>query len=504
MTTAEPPPIMAEDVTNYGIAAALLRHFNPDPSQGPCLFKTNDGFFLHWQGNRWVRLSHTDLLNQVVTDPLVRHRLQTVEGTAVTLRRIDVTTSRRTNVGISLVSLIPTLSHSPAWNENVHPPEYPNPSSIVSFRNILIDLDATAARFHETGEYQWATLPKTPAWIGTPDLTVDFDPDAPSPVWDRVTSEWSAGEGEVWVELLERYFGACISSNRDWGKFLLMYGTRRSGKGTCTKVLSTLLGGRPSFHGTQVSRITDDRQSGAGCHADVLQLSEIGDLNWEQKSKLAEELRVIVGRDPVEMNVKYGGILPVTYHCMPIIQTHNILRLPNEQGGLFSKMLPLRYSACFETKQDFNLFAKLTAELPGIALRFLKALVRLWAADAEHRWPLTKGSTELKRRIEAESNPIDAFLNWGFIPSVHPQSFVSFSDIRRSRFRYEQELGLKIRSRHNNLPISDRKLFDEIEEHSSWRLKKVTRKYYDMDEGAQCEGPGFSGMAFDLRTNKNS
>jgi hypothetical protein len=25
-----------------------------------------------------------------------------------------------------------------------------------------------------------------------------------------------------------------------------------------------------------------------------------------------------------------------------------------------------------------------------------------------------------------------------------------------------------------------------------------------MYEGAQCEGPGFSGMAFDLRTNKNS
>lgn len=421
-----------------------------------------------WENHRWT--PHDDdwldralwrLLASATVPKGTRH------GEVRVRLSLDATIVRNIRKAVIAFSEIP-ITELPAWIGS--PPHgFFLPTQVMVFRSHTVNVWAAAHSLATTGSYDLAahTTPRSPSWIGDPVIATDFDPAATCPTWNRCLLEWGHGD-PVWGETLERFFAACLMPYREWARILVQYGITRSGKGTTTRILRAL--SPHTFVGTSVHGALHTHASAILASATTLLFSEVGELDNYTRNSFASLLRTIVGNDPTTINQKHVRIKGGVYRCMPIVQSHYILDLPNEQGGLSSKYLPLHFRASFRDAPDLSLFEKLQAELPGIALRLAHAAVRLVAASPSDRWPVTDASRELQRRIEIESNPIDAFLNFGFakVPGVHTLR----SGVRTQRTRFENLHGVKLRYRDGRL-IPDNKLLQEIEERNSWGVVRA-------------------------------
>ena len=104
--------------------------------------------------------------------------------------------------------------------------------------------------------------------------------------------------------------------------------------------------------------------------AEVVIFTEVVGFEDVDGRKLAELLRQMMGGDGTSFSRKDGAIARgVEFRSFPIVQTHYVPDLPNEQGGLTEKMNLLHFRKSFAGAPDLGLGDRLANELPGVARR---------------------------------------------------------------------------------------------------------------------------------------
>jgi len=425
------------------------------------------GGIYQWDGSAWIYRSE-DWLRKAVWHALedATFNKQTAQGMAVV--RYEPTKRKVEDVAAALSTLtLLEMDEVPSWLDGGD--GAPEAGMVVPFRNMMVDVTETARRFRETGTYDWATLNVNPKLFTRSALTVNFEPHHECPVWTEKMGQWSGGDPQ-WVELRERVFGYAMVGSRKYPKWLLEYGKARGGKGSGTGVLGQLMP-RPAYFGIQMRALASEFGMDGLDTASVAVISEVNDEGERAQEAIGSTIKLMLGGDECTINAKYQRQRKhVTLRVLPIVQGNNMLRLPNKGMGVSSKMLALPFDYSWYGKEDWDLPKKLKGELTGIAVRLMKALVRLEAEqETTKKFEMGERSLELIKQFEHEANPYDWFLETNFVRAQG--GFVHGELIRQLRVDWETRTGIVLKTDSGDR-VSDQNLLQQIEKHASWLVRR--------------------------------
>lgn len=423
------------------------------------------GDYYAWSEGMWALRTVDWLRGQVwmATENLVLIQ-HTANGTGTT--RYQPTKAKITDLLDAVESLIAAPFDSlPRWHGTEHPEA--DPRMCIAFRDRVVDVEASA----KVGTI--VSYPRDEVFLGHNILTVNLDEEAKCPTWESCMEMWSGGD-KAWIECRERCYGYSLMASRKYAKWLLEFGKVRGGKGTGTNSVLGKLLPRPAYLGTLMDDIADPFGLDGVESASVLVISEANDVDQRQGERIATLLKVMLGGDECMVNVKHKRQMKgIKLPCFPIIQSNQMLNLPNKGRGISSKMVAINFERSFEGAEDFNLDRKLEAELPGIALRLVLAAIRLEAEpDPTKKFPMNTASLDVVKRFDMENNPFDAFLESRFTKQPNHKGWVHGELMRKNRTEWEVNAGVILKHKDGHR-VSDQMLLRTLEERSTWNLKRA-------------------------------
>lgn len=235
-----------------------------------------------------------------------------------------------------------------------------------------------------------ATMKHSPDFFNLWSLPYDYDMDAPDP------ERWLTFLKELWpddpasIEVLQEWIGYLLSGDTTLQKMLMLYGAKRSGKGTILRVITALLGRQNVVSPTMSSLVKHfGLQSLIGKPLAVISDASFGGQGGEVA---VERLKAISGDDSITVPRKnitdWTGHLPTRI----TFSANELLNLRDTAGALASRFLTLHLTRSFYGKENTHLTEELLTELPGI----LK-----WALDGLDRLRDQGGFTETESEAEA-------------------------------------------------------------------------------------------------------
>lgn len=247
--------------------------------------------------------------------------------------------------------------------------------------------------------------PHTPTFYVHHSIGFAFNREAPEPAgWLAFLDELWPGDHET-IGALQELFGYIVAGDTRQQKMFLLVGPKRSGKGTIARILKALIGahnvagptlaglatnfGLSPLIGKQVAIVADAR------------------LKASDTSVVTERLLSISGEDTLTVDRKYKDPWTGQIPSRVLILSNELPRLSDSSGALASRFIVLTMSTSFYGRENLNLTAELTVELPGIFNWALDGLERL---RARGRFVQPQASEDAIRELEDLGSPIGAFI----------------------------------------------------------------------------------------------
>ena len=308
---------------------------------------------------------------------------------------LPVTRNLISNIIISLRAHtnLDTIECFPAWLGNT-PPPFPL-DNILPTKTALVDL--------LTGE----TQEPTPNYFAPYALDFEYDKSAPAP------TNWLAFLDSIWgpdlesINLLQEWFGYCLTPSTHRQKILLIIGPTRSGKGTIARILTSLIG---------ASNIVGPTMQGLSGEFGLQPLigktlAIIGDARLGPKtdrSIITERLLAISGEDRLTINRKHTttwtGILPTRI----VMLSNESPWLTDTSQALANRFIILNQVKSFLGSEDMELEARLNTELPSILNWAISGWSRL---NKQREFTTPASSAEMTQEIKDLSSRASIFLN---------------------------------------------------------------------------------------------
>lgn len=235
----------------------------------------------------------------------------------------------------------------------------------------------------------------------------DWIDNAPRPTrWLKFLDEIWPNEKDC-IEALQMWFGYCLTQDTRQQMILLAVGPPRSGKGTISRTLSSVVG-----HANVASPSLGDLAQPFGlakCIGRPLAIipdARIG--NRIDQAIIVERLLSISGEDRVAIDRKYResweGRLPTRL----MICSNELPRLNDTTGALANRYLVLPMTKTFLGIEDKGLESQIQNELPGIVTWAIKGFQKL-AQKGKFTQPVT-GQMRLDV-LQELCSPVIAFIN---------------------------------------------------------------------------------------------
>lgn len=210
-------------------AQAFVREFHAHPDG--CTLQCQAGMLLRWTDNRYVELEDGAVKRQLQgwLHGALRYALnRRTEQLELVDYESNPTTVNSAIDSIRAFAHLPATVASPSWLGT--PPAGLSPPDVLPCRSMLLHLPSMRH------------LPPTPRFFTFNALEIDPDPTAPDPLsWHRFLHQLFDGDIES-LDLLQEWFGYCLTGDTSQQKMMLVVGPRRSGKGTIARVLTRLVG----------------------------------------------------------------------------------------------------------------------------------------------------------------------------------------------------------------------------------------------------------------------
>jgi putative DNA primase/helicase len=256
------------------------------------------------------------------------------------------------------------------------------------------------------GLYLWksGTLHNhTPDVLSTVQLSVDWDPDATCPKFDRFLSQVVPAD---MVELVWELIGYLLYSGNPLHKAIMLMGTGRNGKGTLLRVLVALLGGRNT---TSVSLhdLVHTRFTTASLFGKIANIA--GDIDGTYLESTAT-FKAITGQDQISAEHKGRDRFDFTPWAVPVFSANKIPASSDVTTGYLSRWLVVPFPNDFTGREDRNLDRRLqaTAELQGVAAKAMPALRQLMArGDFDLPESGERARDEFVRRVDQVRTWVD-------------------------------------------------------------------------------------------------
>ncbi len=249
-------------------------------------------------------------------------------------------------------------------------------------------------------------LPPMSEFFNSYALPYEFDREAAPPKrWLQFLDELWGDDAES-IRLLQEVCGYLLTPDTSQQKILLVVGPMRSGKGTISRVIRSLLGDH-NVAGPTLSGLCTNFGLQPLVDKPVAIISDARLGKARNSATAVERLLSISGEDALTIDIKYKTPYTVKLPTRLIIMTNEVPALADSSGALASRFLTLRLTESFLGREDPGLFNKLLDELPGILLWALEGRQRLY--DRGYFIQPESGGTIIDDLIEL-SSPITAFV----------------------------------------------------------------------------------------------
>ena len=371
---------------------AFLRDFYMHGAH-PTLFDLGSVLW-SWQGNRYVLVEDAALLHDL--HPWLHKALRYVYDKAagkLVLADFESNpgTAKAALLTVRAESFLPATTPVPGWLDE-GAAEF-EPRELLPCKSTTLHLPSGKL------------LEPTPRLFNFNALDFDFDPNAPEAVrWLAFLAELFGDDHES-IDLLQEWFGYCLTADTSLQKMLLLVGPRRSGKGTIARVLTKLVG-QTNVVGPTVSSLGNNfgLQPLLGKSMAIVSDARFAGDNI---MTVVERLLCISGEDSITVDRKFKEAVTQTLPIRFMFLTNELPRFNDASTALAGRFLILRLTQSFYGKENTGLTDALLAELPGILL---------WAIDGWHklrsrgRFLEPESSQSCVQDIEDLSSPVSAFV----------------------------------------------------------------------------------------------
>ena len=373
-------------------AEAFLSEFHLHP--GGRTLHSYAGMLLSWCFNRFVELEEESIRKQLQRwlHNALRYSVNKRTGKMIILPfESNPATVKAAMETIRNLAHLPAATVSPSWlrEQATDPPAI----EILPCRSFLLHLP-TESRIAPTPNFFCLNA-------------LEFDPDpnaAPPAMWFAFLHQLFDGDCES-LDLLQEWFGYCLTGDTSQQKMLFMVGPRRSGKGTIARILAQIVGGK------NVCGPTTSNLAGAFGLQPLIgkTLAIVSDARFsgENIATVVERLLCISGEDTLTVDRKYLTSVTMKLSTRFMFLSNELPRLNDASGALASRFMILRLTESFFGKEDIALTNKLLAERPGILNWGIEGLRRL--RERGH-FVMPSSAVQAATDLEELSSPISAFL----------------------------------------------------------------------------------------------
>lgn len=291
------------------------------------------------------------------------------------------------------LSLDPIQYKSPCWLDNAQ--DRPDAREVVCCSNGILDI-----RNREL-------LDRTPLLFSKNSINFEYDPKSQNPVeWHGFLDDIFSDDTEA-RELLQMWFGYCLTEDTRHHKLLMMVGPPRSGKGTILRVLKAMIGAH-AYGSMNFEAMENNFGLSSATDKSVVIFPDARIGLKSNQSKIVSDLLSITGEDTIRIDRKNLDPVDVELKCRVIIVSNEVLKLYDPSGAMANRTLMIRFLESFAGREDRSLTEKLLEEMPGIFN---------WAIDGWHllqergEFRQPKSSQEHLDLFASQSSPINEFVD---------------------------------------------------------------------------------------------
>lgn len=342
------------------------------------------GSFWWWSKGRYYEVPTSEV------------RAMIVEHLNKTYSKIGTSEVSNTLEQLRAQTLLRSRVQPPSWLK----PQVWKPEDIVATENAIVHLPS----FVE--EREPCSVNATPTYFTNTAVDYRFERHKPDcPRWKQFLLElWP--EDQQSIELLQDWFGYCLTPDTRQQKIMFMLGPKRSGKGTIARVLTGVVGsgnvcgptlaslqtnfGLWPLLGKTLAIVSDARLSGRS-----------------DQAVIAERLLSISGEDAQTIDRK--NLEPVTTKLLTrfMIISNELPRLQDASGALSGRMVVLKLTRSFYGQEDRGLTEALTTEKAGI----LHWAIDGWSRLRQRGYFVQPATSEqLREQLDELSSPVSAFI----------------------------------------------------------------------------------------------
>ncbi|MDB5298029.1 MAG: hypothetical protein JWO31_4012 [Phycisphaerales bacterium] len=274
----------------------------------------------------------------------------------------------------------------------------PDAEDVIAFRNGLLSIEGWIA------DRDHPLLKPTHEWFSEIVMPYDWTAGARCDRWLAFLRE-SLVDAQL-VDVLQEFFGYCLTNSTRHQKLLWMHGVSGAGKSTVANVLKNVVGARnttnfelwdllgqftlSSFVGKRVA-IAADAAIGQGHDAE----------------KILAKIKGISGEDGQLVDRKNREMLSTVLSVRLVISTNEFPNLPDTADALARRTLFLPFNRSFVGVHDPGLGDALADETPGITAWALAGLVRLLGRG---RFADAAASAETQNEFKRLQSAVYAFV----------------------------------------------------------------------------------------------
>jgi len=195
---------------------------------------------------------------------------------------------------------------------------------------------------------------------------VDYDPEAPCPVWKKFLKDIFDGNRDL-VKFVQKFLGCSLTGDMSSQAMFILYGTGANGKSTFINVVTRILGD----YATTTPTETFMQKKGEQATNDIARLKGarfVSATESDERGRLAESvIKRLTGNDMISARFLYGEYFQFLPTFKIVMATNHNPRIGGMDFAIWRRIKLIPFLKTFpEERQDKTLPQKLEGELAGI------------------------------------------------------------------------------------------------------------------------------------------
>ena len=368
----------------------------------PIIYCLEESAFYGYRDGYWERLETTPLDRMIIDE--YDGRLINEKERRLNCRQYSVTTRRQIL-------------------ENLKPLVYKklevfNKSGFINFDQGEFDPMTNTLHPHMMSNYSTLRMPYE--WDSSIELG-EKKIEEICPLWIKTLGEIFEGDMDKF-NLLQEFFGYCLTRDVRHEKALLLLGESRTGKSTILETFQAVIG-KHNYSSVPLEHIENPQYT-------PLLMNKLINFDTDcssQAERYESSFRKITSGEDINCNPKY--VSPYTFkpHLKLIMAANQFPKIKDQSSAFYKRLLLLPCDRVFEdNEQDIRLKDKLQKELFGVFM---------WAVEGLHRINARGGfekksfMTEAVEELREESNPVEVFFKEHIIADHNSNSYIQKGEL---------------------------------------------------------------------------